>query len=51
MNQGRYVFAQISSFLPQQAFGTIVSRYNGDYRVRHFACWNQLLYIGKFLIG
>ena len=43
MNRGKYVFAQISSFLPQRVFDTIVSRYNGDYRVRHFTCWNQLL--------
>jgi hypothetical protein len=43
MNQGKYVFAQIASFLPQRLFDTIVSRYNGDYRVRHFTCWNQLL--------
>jgi hypothetical protein len=43
MNQGKYVFAQICSFLPQRAFDTIVSRYSGDYRVRHFTCWNQML--------
>lgn len=43
MNHGKYVFAQISSFLPQRAFDTIVCRYKGDYRVRHFSCWNQLL--------
>ena len=43
MNHGKYVFAQIVSFLPQRAFDTIVSRYDGDYRVRHFTCWNQLL--------
>ena len=43
MNQGKYVFAQIGSFLPQRVFDTIVNRYNGDYRVRHFTCWNQLL--------
>ena len=43
MNRGKYVFAQISSLLPQRVFDTIVSRYNGDYRVKHFTCWNQLL--------
>ena len=43
MNQGKYVFAQIVSFLPQRAFDNLVNRYNGDYRVRHFSCWNQLL--------
>ena len=43
MNSGKYVFSQICSFLPQRAFDTIVNRYKGDYRVRHFSCWNQLL--------
>lgn len=43
MNGGKYVFSQICSFLPQRAFDTIVSRYKGNYRVRHFSCWNQLL--------
>ena len=43
MNLGKYVFSQICSFLPQRAFDNIVSRYSGDYRVRHFSCWNQLL--------
>ncbi|NJO25405.1 MAG: IS4 family transposase [Bacteroidia bacterium] len=43
MNQGKYVFAQISSFLAKRVFDTLVSRYKGDYRIRHFSCWNQLL--------
>ena len=47
MNHGKYVFAQICSFLPQRAFDTIVSRYSGDYRVRHFTCWNQMLCVSS----
>lgn len=43
MNGGKYVFSQVCAFLPQRAFDTIVSRYKGNYRVRHFSCWNQLL--------
>ena len=43
MNQGKYVFAQISSFLPQRVFDRIVSKYNGNYKTRHFTCWNQIL--------
>ncbi len=43
MNSGKYVFSQICSFLPQRVFDSIVNRYKGDYRVRHFSCWNQLL--------
>jgi hypothetical protein len=43
MNDGTYVFAQITSFLPQRIFDGIVARYKGDHYVRHFTCWNQLL--------
>ena len=43
MNQGKFVFSQISSFLPQRVFDTIANRYSGDYRVKEFTCWNQLL--------
>jgi hypothetical protein len=43
MNQGKYVFAQICSFLPQRIFDRIVAKYNGNYRIRHFSCWNQML--------
>jgi len=43
MNGGKYVFSQVCAFFPQRAFDMIVSRYKGDYRVRHFSCWNQLL--------
>lgn len=43
MNQGKYVFAQISAFLPQRIFDRMVAHHKGNYRVRHFSCWNQLL--------
>ena len=43
MNSGKYVFAQLTQFLPQRIFDTIVSRYNGDKHIRHFSCWNQML--------
>lgn len=43
MNQGKYVFAQICSYLPQRVFDRIVACHKGNYRVRHFSCWNQML--------
>lgn len=43
MNKGKYVFAQLSSFLPQRVFDRIVSKHNGNYKTRHFTCWNQML--------
>ena len=43
MNQGKYVFAQISAFLPQRVFDRIVAQHKGNYKVRHFSCWNQMM--------
>jgi hypothetical protein len=43
MNQGKYVFAQITEFLPKRVFDIIVDRYSGDKNIRFFSCWNQLL--------
>lgn len=43
MNHGKYVFTQIASMLPQRVFDGIVRKYSGNYRVRHFTCWNQML--------
>lgn len=43
MNQGKYVFSQITEFLPKRVFDNIVARYSGDKHVRHFSCWNQML--------
>ena len=43
MNQGQIVFSQIMDFLPIYEFRKCVRRYNGDYRVKNFTCWNQFL--------
>ena len=43
MNTGKYVFTQLTSFLPQRIFDKFVSKYNGNKYVKHFSCWNQLL--------
>lgn len=43
MNQGKYVFAQLTDFLPQRVFDRLVYKYNGNKYVKHFSCWNQLL--------
>ena len=43
MNQGKYVFSQLTEFLPQRVFDGLVEKYEGDKYVRHFSCWNQLL--------
>jgi hypothetical protein len=43
MNQGKYVFAQLTDFLPQRLFDRCVEKYSGNARVRLFSCWNQML--------
>jgi len=43
MNQGKYVFAQITEFLPRRTFDRYVKKYDGNKYVKHFTCWNQLL--------
>ena len=43
MNQGKYVFAQLTDFLPQRIFDKYVEAFHGNSRVRHFSCWNQML--------
>ena len=43
MNQGRTVFSQLISFLPDREFRRCVERYQGDIRLRGFSCWDQYL--------
>lgn len=43
MNNGKYVFAQIASFLPTRIFDKCISKYDGNKWVKHFSCWNQLM--------
>jgi len=43
VNKGQTVFSQIIDFLPQKKFRQCVNRYDGNYRVRSFTCYNQFL--------
>jgi hypothetical protein len=43
VNQGRTVFSQLLSFLPDREFRRCVARYSGDARPRGFSCWDQYL--------
>ena len=43
MNQGKYIFAQLTEFLPRRVFDRIVDKYDGNKYVRSFTCWNQML--------
>jgi hypothetical protein len=43
MFQDKYVFAQLTAFLPRSKFNRIAAKYEGDKYVKFFTCWNQLL--------
>ena len=43
MNQGKYVFSQVTAFLPARVFDRCVAQYAGNKGVKHFSCWNQML--------
>jgi hypothetical protein len=43
MNQGKYIFAQLTDFLPRRVFDRLVEKYEGNKHVRSFTCWNQML--------
>ncbi|APS38612.1 IS4 family transposase [Salegentibacter sp. T436] len=43
MNQGKYVFSQLTGYLPQRVFDGFVKKHDGNRYVKHFTCWNQLL--------
>lgn len=43
MPQGSTVFARIMSLIPRRQFNNCIARYNGDYRVRNFSCYDRFL--------
>lgn len=43
MNKGKYVFSQLTEFLPRRIFDRMAAKHNGNKYVKHFTCWNQLL--------
>jgi hypothetical protein len=43
MNQGKFVFSQLLSLISHTSFHSCVKRYNGNYKTKHFSCWQQFL--------
>ena len=43
MYKGSAIFAQLMEFLPRYEFLKCVKRYEGDYRIRGFSCYEQFL--------
>jgi hypothetical protein len=42
MPRQSHVFAQFLHLLPRYEFQRMVNKYQGDYRTKHFKCWDQL---------
>ena len=43
MNQGKYIFAQLTDFLPRRQFDSITATHCDNKYVKSFTCWNQML--------
>jgi len=43
MHAGKIVFSQIMEFLPHNVFQRCVARYNGDFNIQTFSCFDQFL--------
>lgn len=43
MNSGSFVLAQLLDPIHRQHFHRCVQRYGGDYKIKHFSCWQQLV--------
>ena len=43
MNSGKTIFSQLMDILPSQEFRRCVDRYNGNYKLQRFSCWDQFL--------
>jgi len=43
MNTGRTIFSQLLDFISKYEFDKCVAKYNGNYRVKTFTCWEQFI--------
>lgn len=43
MNSGKTIFAQLMDFVPSYEFRCCVDRYQGNYKIKSFSCWDQFL--------
>lgn len=43
MNQGKTIFSQIFSYINRYEFDKCVEKYNGNYYIKNFTCWEQFL--------
>lgn len=43
MNTGRTILSQLLDFISKYEFDKCVAKYNGNYRVKSFTCWEQFI--------
>jgi Domain of unknown function (DUF4372)/Transposase DDE domain len=43
MNSGQTIFSQLIDFITTHEFNQCVKRYNGNYKIKNFTCWEQFL--------
>jgi hypothetical protein len=43
MNSGKTIFSQLMDFLSPYEFRQCVQRYNGNFKIKSFSCWDQFL--------
>lgn len=43
MNSGQTIFSQLMEFITTHEFNQCVKRYNGNYKIKNFTCWEQFL--------
>ncbi len=43
MNSGRTILSQVLDFISRHEFDKCVDKYQGNYRVRSFTCWEQFI--------
>lgn len=43
MNQGQTVFSQIMDYLPKHSLRKCINKYDGNYKVRSFSCYDQFI--------
>jgi len=43
MNFGHTIFSQLMDFITTHDFNQCVKRYNGNYKIKNFTCWEQFL--------
>ena len=43
MHQGKFVIAQLTSYIVRYEFNKCVQRYNGNHRIRNLSCWGQFV--------